>query len=392
MPILVGGKYKVGALSIQGPPSAQISVIDMNILHEMAVWASGELDTIMLQKTLQDRETYIQARDRLGEFAITSKSSDKATDSRSMEKSLGIIRTALKANCILILKLAPDAKGFQSTLQAYSFDPNVQKTGNLLVGEEMFHELCAMTLKKESGGESCLLLENLKTGSVTKEVDHYLSKKINKCMSELLWSVAGPTAVIAAFFDDNYRTISKEELSFMKSIVSTLSSIFDGLELKDSFHHASNISKNIGASLKKQSVLFGKQQGLAPCIVMIEPRLNSFKGYDKIGSAHELEALSLPEDTSSDATRADATTATGGGGGPKGQAVGQVIAQKQDNDPSAILSPESRLSETSKKVIELQPAEAFDILNDFSQLVDMLADKFSLKRPKRLGLHVSFMK
>ena len=364
----------------------------MNILHEMAVWASGELETIMIQKTLQDREMYIQARDKLGEFAITSKSSDKPSDMRSLEKSLGLIRNALRANSVLLLKLSPETKGFQSVLQAYSFDPSTQKTSNLLVGEEMFHELCAMTLKKETG-DSPLLLENLKTGPVTKEVDQYLSKKINKCMSELLWSTSGPIAVIAAFFDDNYRLITKEDLSFVNSLVPTLSSIFDNLELKDSFQQVSTISKTIGVSLKKQSVVFGKQQGLAPCVVIIEPRLETFKGYDKIVSLLQLDSFSNDHTDEIARSGSDPSPTLSMGGGPKGQAVGQVLAQKQDPIPGGggILSPvEGRQSET-KKIADLAPIESFEILNDFTLLIENLAEKFSLKKPKRLGLHVSVL-
>jgi GAF domain-containing protein len=86
VPVLLGGKYKVGALSIQGPASAQISVIDMNILHEMSVWASGELDSILQQKLLDDRETLLEARDNLGLLSLSFKANEKENDPRVLEK------------------------------------------------------------------------------------------------------------------------------------------------------------------------------------------------------------------------------------------------------------------------------------------------------------------
>lgn len=279
---------------------------------------------------------------------------------------------------MLLFKLNSDQKGFQSTLHGYSLEPGASKTTNLLVGEEMFHELCGMTLKKE-GGENALLLDNLKSGAVTKDVDHYLSKKIKKCMSELLWSSSGPTAVISVFFDDNYRIISKEEFAYMRSIIPMLSTIFDSTELKDAFQQASSLGKNIGAALKKYAVPFGKQQGLAPCALIIEPKIDSFKGYEKLDSAVNLSMmLNRPSSVKLDTSEIPSS-------GAKGQAIGQVIALKQDQ--AITMSPDDA---EMRPLQDPTPLEAFEISNDLQQMLDNLAEKCNIKKPKRIGLQVFY--
>ncbi|KAJ3354456.1 hypothetical protein HDU91_005778 [Kappamyces sp. JEL0680] len=370
VPILLGGKYKIGALSIQGPPSGQVSVIDMNILHEMSLWAAGELDTIIQQKSLCDLDKLLHARDKLGQYANSARSTEKELDSRLLEKSLGVVRTALNAHCVLLLKLSPEPKGFQSLLQAYSITSAGSKASTLPLGEDMFKELCTLTLKKEGDGAP-LLLENLKTGAVTKDVDHYLNKKINKCLSELLWSSTGPTAVLAAFFEGNYRTITPEELLFIKGVVPSLSAILEQLELKESFYQAAALFKNIGNALKKNPVPFGKQTGLAPCVMVIEPKMMAVKGYAKLGSMLNLQG------SQRDLTTVEKPPAPPSE--PKGLAQAQQLAQKDPTSPS-----EHTLS-LSKKILEISPLECYEVMQDFTQILDNLAEKFALKKSKRFG-------
>jgi hypothetical protein len=368
VPVFLGGKFKVGSLNIQGPASAQFSVIDMNILHEMSLWASGELDTIIQQKALEQRDILLQARDKLSLYCHTARTQEKEPDSRLLEKSLGVVRGALRAHCVLLLKLGPDPKGFQSILQAYALSHTGTKGSTLPLGEEMFKELCSLTLKKENSDP--LLLDSLKTGAVTKDVDHYLNKKINKCVSELLWSPSGPTAVLAAFFEGNYRTISLDELEFTKNIIPTMSSILDHLELKESFQQASGLFKIISPSLKKNAVQFGKQTGLAPCCMIIEARIPTVKGYEKLGSMFNISSLD-------DACIEERLKAANLQSEPKGQAQAQQLAQK---DPTGPLESKPSFTKT-----EISPLECFEVAQDFAQILDNLADRFGVKRPKRFG-------
>lgn len=286
----------------------------------------------------------------------------------------------MNAHCVILLKVSPDPKGFQSTLQAYSF--SAQKTENLPIGTEMFHELCSLTLKKEGSGLS-LLLENLKTGPVTKDVDMYLNKKINRCLSEIIWSSSGPGAVLAVFFEGTYRTISQDELHFIKSIVSTLSFTLENLELKESFQQAAVLFKPLGSALKKFALPFGNQIGLAPCIMILEPKMSTIKGYKNIDAILGFTSI---EQAFSNKDLTVIPPSSVSQPGPKGQALAQALAMKNDTNYSSPTS-ETRFSGV-KLNFELMPMECFEVLNDFGSILDGLADKFSLKRPKRLGLQV----
>lgn len=80
---------------------------------------------------------------------------------------------------------------------------------------EIFHELALLTLQREDF-TTPLLLQNLKSGPVTRDVDLHLSKKISKCLSEIIWVNDQPTAIIAAFFEGQHRIISKEVFKLLK--------------------------------------------------------------------------------------------------------------------------------------------------------------------------------
>ena len=370
VPILLGGKHKIGALSIQGPAAAQISVVDMNILHEMATWASGELDTIIRQRQINDREGLLRAREKLSvlPFAVGGKENN---DPRIMEKSLAMVRDALNAQFVLLLKLLPDSKGFQSVLQVYSVASNAHTIGSLPVGEEMFKELCIQTLKKETS--KCLLIENLKTGAITKDVDRYLSKNINRCLGEVVWSSNGPSAVLAVFFDGVHRTVSQDEMKFVKDIIPTISTMLEQQELQESFLLAATVYKTLGAAAKKHTIAFGASQGLAPCFLVLEPKMTLFKGYPPLETIFtaSLERVKenppLPIQT-----------------GAKGQALAQQIAL---NEFSLTTQIDNRGPETINTG-EIFPIESFEIINDLSAMLDNLSEKHGLKKPRRIGQQV----
>jgi hypothetical protein len=44
-------------------------MIDMNILHEMSIWASGELDTIIQQRELQKYQNMLEVQNKLSTIA-----------------------------------------------------------------------------------------------------------------------------------------------------------------------------------------------------------------------------------------------------------------------------------------------------------------------------------
>ncbi|KAJ3323353.1 hypothetical protein HDV06_001873 [Boothiomyces sp. JEL0866] len=387
VPIVIG----IGALSIQGPPSSHISVIDMNILHEMAEWASCELDTIAQQNLLQSKEMKLDALNRLTEIKNMNIKSEREMEVRYIEKCLGIIKNALKASSVLLLKLTPDSKGFDCILQAYCNSGTVNAT-NLPIGEQMFHELAVMTLKKEPINQPLVL--ELKVGAVTKDVDHYLTKKINRVASEVVWTQGGPTGILAVFFEGPFRTVNQEDLKFIEKAMPIFSNIVESLEIRDSLIQASAVHKIMAAALKKFSLPFGSHQGLAPVLLVIEPVFTVIKGFDLVGNS--LNQKSEKEQQISNEMYNSSTSNIA----PKGQAHAQLLAKQLEVETLMGASSKPNIEPphitNRKPVIDILPLECFDILNDFSQILDVLAEKFTLKRPKRIssqaqiGIHCDF--
>ncbi|KAI8928886.1 hypothetical protein BC831DRAFT_58608 [Entophlyctis helioformis] len=147
VPIAAADRRRIGALSIRGGPRTQFSVMDMNILHEMAFWATGELETISQKRELECRETMLMAQIKLAKMLETSRHSDKSLSAGVVEKALAVIRTALNAASVIFLRFTSEGSGIKSVLHGYSTAPNT--TASLAIGDEIFYELAMMTLKKE---------------------------------------------------------------------------------------------------------------------------------------------------------------------------------------------------------------------------------------------------
>jgi hypothetical protein len=46
-----------------------MNLIDMNILHEMSIWASGELDTIIQKRELKKSQIMLEVQNKLSKIA-----------------------------------------------------------------------------------------------------------------------------------------------------------------------------------------------------------------------------------------------------------------------------------------------------------------------------------
>ncbi|KAJ3261156.1 hypothetical protein HK103_006465 [Boothiomyces macroporosus] len=379
VPIVINGKYRIGALSIQGPPSTHISVIDMNILHEMAEWASCELDTIAQQNLLQSKEQKLDALNKLTEIKSMNIKSEREMEVRYIEKCLATIKNALKASSVLLLKLTPDSKGFDCILQAYCNSGTVNST-NLPVGEQMFHELAVLTLKKDPINQPLVL--ELKVGAVTKDVDHYLTKKINRVASDVVWTQGGPTGILAIFFEGQFRTVNQEDLKFIEKAMPIFSNILESLEVRDSLMQASAVHKLMGAALKKYSLPFGSHQGLAPVLLVIEPVFTVIKGFELVGNT-------LNQKKEKDQQLGEQFTSSSSNIAPKGQAHAQLLAKQLEVDSIMGASPKSSIEppqmSNRNPAADILPIDCFDVLNDFSQILDVLAEKYTLKKPKRIS-------
>ena len=210
VPILSADRKRIGALSIRGTSRTQFSVMDMNILHEMAFWASGELETISQKRELGFRDAMLNANIKISKMIESSYVLEKTVTLGTIEKGLAIVREALRASSVLLLRFSSEGSGVKSILHAYSI--SATSTSNLNIGQEVFNELSVMTLKKDTSNMP-LYLDSLSTGAVTKEVDQYLSKNIVRCASDLLWSNNRPTGLLATFFEGQHRYLSQQVFS-----------------------------------------------------------------------------------------------------------------------------------------------------------------------------------
>ncbi|KAL5038881.1 hypothetical protein RTP6_006127 [Batrachochytrium dendrobatidis] len=394
VPLTTGNRKRIGALSIRGSPRAQFSVMDMNILHEMAFWATGEIETISQKRELEFRETMLKAHIRIAKMVEKSRNIERPIASGSVEKALGIIREALRASSVLLLRFVLDGNVTKSVLQAYSTSPNA--TSSLTIEGEIFQELAMMTLKKEPLNAP-LHLDSLATGPITKDVDNYLNKNIVRCASELLWSANRPTGVLAAFFEGNYRYLSAQELSFVTSGAAVFSAFLETVDLVEAFSQAHAHSKGLASALKKHSAPFGQTHGLAPIIMILEPMFPPAKGFVSLFD----DTDSLPATTYGSGLLAQCLPLTEpvASKGPKGQAQAQALAHLNDmesvmgsgankeKDPSSSVPSLStlKLAGENRALAQLTPTESVEIMSDFSQMVDVLSDRFSLKRAKRCG-------
>lgn len=156
-------------------------------------------------------------------------------------------------------------------------------------------------------------------------------------------------------------------------VTPTLSTILEQTILKDCFTQALSLLKNVAGSLKKNPVQFGSNTGIAPVVAIFTLTLGRLKGNNSYYDYRNSEGSNL----------------SGREIGPKGGAHAQVLAKKQEID--AVLGKNQSASSlylttaSPKDTPEIQPIEFFELQNDFNQLSDNLAEKYGLKRPKKVG-------
>jgi hypothetical protein len=86
VPLMTADKMKIGALSIRGPARTQFSVVDMNILFEMAGWASGEMDTISQQRSLDFKHQLSDARLKINIMVESAKDTERDASLTTLQK------------------------------------------------------------------------------------------------------------------------------------------------------------------------------------------------------------------------------------------------------------------------------------------------------------------
>lgn len=208
VPVLSSDKKKIGVLSIRGPARAQISVVDMNILFEMSVWASGELDTISQHRSLETKHQMLEARIKINLMIDAIKDTEKEVSTTVLQKALDVVRESLGATFVLLLKISAEPTGLKSSLITFATSATHGLRFSLIPGTEMFHELTMLTLQKDQE-DAPLVLDQLSTGPVTKDVDIFLNKKILRCATEIIWSSRRPSAILATFYEGTYHYLAQ---------------------------------------------------------------------------------------------------------------------------------------------------------------------------------------
>jgi hypothetical protein len=160
-------------------------------------------------------------------------------------------------------------------------------------------------------------------------------------------------------------------LVFVKTITQALATILELSDLRESFLQSTSLLKNLGTTLKKNPVQFGASIGLAPAVAILSLKLNKIIGNDFYdGDDHRHEN---PHHHAK---------------GPKGQAQAQVLAKKQEMESvlgKSEITTSSPALYVGKENAEIHPIDYFELLNDFTQLIENLAAKCTLKAPKAIG-------
>lgn len=151
----------------------------------------------------------------------------------------------------------------------------------------------------------------------------------------------------------------------------SLSQLFDRVEASGSLVQAALIMKPIAIALKKNPVPFGQTSGLAPVLLMLEPIFPQVKGYSMNSlSSEKIADIGLPTNV-----------------GPKGQAQAQAFAQQTAMASVMGISTDTpiALKPTEIQAPRISAVDSVDLINDFSQMLDILADRCNVRRLKRFG-------
>ena len=104
-------KRKIGSLSIRGAARADISAVDMNILHEMSFWASGILDAILQQRSLELAQKLLCGRERL--VNLIDMSRDTEDDSAEfLTHALSVVCNSMNSSFALLLRINSETIGY----------------------------------------------------------------------------------------------------------------------------------------------------------------------------------------------------------------------------------------------------------------------------------------
>ena len=147
------------------------------------------------------------------------------------------------------------------------------------------------------------------------------------------------------------------------------------MEILDAFKQSQALSKSISTALRKYAVPSGNTTGLSPCVLILEPVFYNAQGSESPSSRR-------PETKKESGARGEAHAKMIADMNTLGDVVGGF-------DRKEMFSQHFNKEESDTEPPQLSPNETMGIIADFSQMLDVLADRFNLKRPKRYGNLVS---
>ena len=148
------------------------------------------------------------------------------------------------------------------------------------------------------------------------------------------------------------------------------------METLDAFKQAQSMSKLISAAIKKHSVtVTDGVSGLTPCVIIIEPVFA-----DKKPNSPEIQRRE----------------------NKKGEAKGEANAKRilDMNTIDTVIGPDRardliKSFPSDKAVVDntapLSPNEIVLIVSDFQQMLDVLADRYGIRRAKKFGNMVRYI-
>ncbi|RKO93328.1 radial spoke protein 3-domain-containing protein [Blyttiomyces helicus] len=288
--------YVIGVLSISGPARTHFLQMDMTILQRFGAWAAGEIGTHAMRQELDIREEMQRARARLGQLD-RQKKGDEASNRQLIEEALRIIREGLRSVAVLFLRFSPDSDG--------------------------------LTLDNAEAG--ALVMDPMPP-SAESQVDADLSKSIETGAAALVWSHRRPSAVLLAFFEGQWRTITKQESLFLSSCANAVSSIWERAEITEAFRQIFEEWKSLSRALTHAAPAVDDARGLTPAVCIIEPLMST--------AAYPLKTIPTGTDEATDV----------------GDQLGVMSAR-----------------------------ESLEMLVDFSQMCEVLAKKHELRSVRNFG-------
>jgi hypothetical protein len=239
VPVVFREKFAIGTLSVRGPASTQCPDQDVSILQQMSQMISLELEYVWTKNMLRDSQAVLDLQNHIKDQLSDS----QGKDHRIIEKTLAVMNQTYRSSCTMILKLSEEVTGFQSHLQAYAVASNFVRMTSLSIGKELLRDLAILALLRQDTSQA-LTYVNHQDSKIRRELEHYFTKPIGMCVAECMYTSCGPYALVVSCFED-YKTLSDFELEGYSKVATSLSKLYQQIEVRDSLVTSQKLFKDI---------------------------------------------------------------------------------------------------------------------------------------------------